>query len=111
MTDAVPLPENADGCSRLGERLWAVGRRIVIGGLVLAMVSSALAVIYTKHLSRHLFDELQLLQNERNEINVDWGRLLLEQSTWSTHGRIDQVARGELDMMAPPPDSTVVVSR
>ena len=69
--------------------------------LGVAVMVSALAVVYSRHESRKLFVELQVLQEERDEMNVDWGRLQLEQSTWTTHGRVADTARERLDMVVP----------
>ena len=49
-------------------------------------VVSALALIYTRHESRKLFVELEQLTAERDELNIEWGQLQIEQSTWATHG-------------------------
>lgn len=54
-------------------------------------VISALAIVYTKHESRRLFVELEGLTTERDELNIEWGQLQIEQSTYATHGRIEQV--------------------
>jgi cell division protein FtsL len=45
-------------------------------------VLSALALVYTKHESRKLFVELETLTHERDELNIEWGQLQIEQSTW-----------------------------
>ncbi len=78
------------------------------GVLAMAVTASAVAVIYSKHLGRSLFVELQSVQQQRDDLNVEWGRLLLEQSTLATHSRIDRIARARLSM-APPPSGEVVV--
>jgi cell division protein FtsL len=64
-------------------------------------VISALAIVYTKHESRRLFVELESLTTERDELNIEWGQLQIEQSTWATHGRIEQVATDELSLLRP----------
>lgn len=64
-------------------------------------VISALAIVYTKHESRRLFVELETLTTERDELNIEWGQLQIEQSTWATHGRIEQVATDELSLLRP----------
>ncbi len=46
-------------------------------------VMSAMALIYTKHESRKLFIELEQLTTERDELNIEWGQLQIEQSTWA----------------------------
>lgn len=83
----------------------------VIGlALLLAVVlGSAVGVVYSKHQSRKYFVELQKINQERDELNVEWGRLQLEQSTWATHGRIERSARETLHMALPKADETVVI--
>ena len=77
--------------------------------LWLALASSGIACVYAKHESRKLFVELQRLEAARDELNIDWGRLQIEQSTWSTHGRVEALAREQLDMSTPGPAELVVV--
>jgi cell division protein FtsL len=72
--------------------------RIFTGLLVLVAMVSAIGVVYAKHRNRMLYVELNHLQQHQDEINVDWGRLQLEQSTWATHGRVENVARKKLGM-------------
>jgi len=73
----------------------------LLSGLVLAVVLSAVAVVYSKHQSRKLFVELQTLYQQIDELDIEWGRLQLEQSTWSSHGRIEEIARKKLNMTLP----------
>ena len=42
-------------------------------------------------------------------MNIDWGRLQIERSTWATHGRVEQMARQELDMRIPDPDGVEIL--
>lgn len=74
-----------------------------------AVFVTALGVVYTQHQARKSFVELQALQAVRDELNIEWGRLQLEQSTWATHGRIEVIARDKLEMMIPPPAAVVLV--
>ena len=67
----------------------------------LVCVLSAMALIYTKHDSRKLFVELEGLTHARDELNIEWGQLQIEQSTWATHPRIEQVATDELLLVRP----------
>ena len=71
--------------------------------LFVAVMGSAIASIYAKHESRQLFTEFQALTTERDRMEVDWGKLQIEQSTWSTYGRVEQVARDQMDMREPSP--------
>lgn len=79
--------------------------------MVLVVVVSAVAVIYAKHLNRNEFIQLQKLEKERDLLNEEWGRLLLEQSTWGSPSRVDQQARTRLNMIVPKADMTVVIKR
>ncbi|KPK56066.1 MAG: cell division protein FtsL [Thiotrichales bacterium SG8_50] len=86
--------------------------RLLLLGLVSALsLCTALSVVYTKHASRKLFVELQELQQTRDELDIEWGQLQLEQSTWSTHSRIEQIAQRQLGMLAPEQRSVVIVKQ
>lgn len=77
--------------------------------LVLAVIASALGDVYSKHQSRKLFVALQDLEADRDEMNIEWGQLQLEQSTWATHGRVEELAREQLKMTLPAQDDVVIV--
>ncbi len=77
--------------------------------LSIAILVSALAVIYAQHQSRKFFVELQVLEKVSDEIDVEWGRLQLEQGAWTTHGRVEQIARNKLDMEIPNTDAVVII--
>jgi cell division protein FtsL len=79
--------------------------------LLLAVIGSALGVIYARQQNRILFGELTLLTHERDDLNTEFGRLELEQATWAETNRIEQVARGQLGMVNPGAAETVVVKR
>ena len=85
------------------------GSSLVLPLLVVAVVMSAMAVVYAKHQSRKLFVEVQGLEAERDEMNIEWGQLQLEQSTWATHGRVEELAREQLKMTTPVQDAVVIV--
>lgn len=85
-----------------------IGRMLIVL-LVAAAFGSALGVVYTQYEARKLFADLQGLQSTRDQLNVEWGQLQLEQSTWATHGRIDAIAREKLGMLIPPPSAVVLV--
>ncbi len=74
-------------------------------------VASALAIVYTRHESRRLFVELESLTAERDRLNIEWGQLQIEQSTWATHARIEQVAREALALSRPRPADIYVITR
>ena len=77
--------------------------------LVAAVLSSAVAVVYSRHLHRQAYISLTMLEHERDELNIDFGRLQLEQATWAMSNRVDQVARERLGMRFPETAEIVVV--
>jgi cell division protein FtsL len=79
--------------------------------LLLAVLVSAIGVVWTRHESRVLFVELTRLQDQRDELNVEYGRLELEQATWAEPRRIDQEARSKLGMVTPRPQDIQLVRR
>ena len=68
--------------------------------LVLVLIS-AFATIHSTHACRALYTELQVLESAQWYLQEDYGRLLLEQSTWASHYRVEKVARSDLGMGAP----------
>ena len=79
--------------------------------LWLLVVSSALGVIAATHEGRQRLNELEILRREAAQLQVDWGRYLLEQSTWAAFGRIEQIAVDKLDMQVPATEQIIVVSQ
>ena len=77
----------------------------------LVCVLSSIALVYTKHQSRKLFVELEALTHERDELNIEWGQLQIEQSTWATHARIERVATDELSLERPKSSDIFVIER
>jgi cell division protein FtsL len=74
-------------------------------------VVSAMALVYTRHESRKLFVELESLTDERDHLNIEWGQLQIEQSTWATHARIEQVAVDDLALVRPDSSEIYVIER
>lgn len=79
------------------------GRRQFVGMAVLVflILVSAFATIHSTHACRALYTQLQELESSQWYLQEDYGRLLLEQSTWASHYRVEKVARGDLGMTAP----------
>jgi len=84
---------------------------LLVFAFAVVCVMSALALIYTKHESRRLFVELETLTQERDELNIEWGQLQIEQSTWATHARIEQVATDDLALVRPIASEIFVIER
>ena len=83
--------------------------RLAVAVLWVAVLGSSLGVIYAKHAARSKFNELQKLTKARDDLDIEWGQLQLEQSTWATHGRIESMARDRLGMQVPDAGSIVLV--
>lgn len=83
--------------------------RFLLAVLLLAVVGSAIGVVYERYHHRQLFVELTGLERERDELNIEFGRLQLEQATWAQANRIDQLAQSRLGMKFPEADDIVVV--
>ena len=77
---------------------------------VVCMIS-AIGLVYVKHESRNLFIELERLTTERDELNIEWGQLQIEQSTWATHARIERVALEELALVHPKSTEIYLIER
>lgn len=78
--------------------------------LALAVVVSALAVSWSVFHVRGLTAQVQQLKAEQNRLNVQWGQLQLENSTWGAYMRVQKVAQQQLGMARPRPAQRVVVS-
>jgi len=73
----------------------------VNAGLMALIVVCAFGVIQSSHACRQLYAQLQVLESARWYMEEDYGRLLLEQSTWASYPRIEQVAERDLNMRPP----------
>ena len=85
------------------------GRLLLVVGLALAVFASAVGNVYVKHLKRTLVLELHELQSDRDRMQIEWGQLQLEQSTWATHDRIREIADERLGLVIPSSDGIVLV--
>lgn len=77
--------------------------------LILAILISALSILYIKDLNRRLFIQYQTLESVGDQVQVDWGKLLLEQGAWSTQSRIQELAQTTLEMRVPAPQEIILV--
>jgi cell division protein FtsL len=86
-------------------------RTVAIIVLFITTVGSALAGIWVRHEARKLVQQLQALDEVRDELQEEWGRLQLEQATWGTHSRLEAIARKSLGMTMPRGEQALVVSQ
>ncbi|MCP5338779.1 MAG: cell division protein FtsL [Sinobacteraceae bacterium] len=83
---------------------------VLLPVLWLATLGSAAGAIYSKHRARELFVQLEKLNRERDRLEIEWGQLQLEQSAWSTHAFVENVAAQKLRMAIPQPAEIEVVA-
>lgn len=88
-----------------------MNRAFLLALLVLGIVASALLVVRDRHQHRQEFIALSKLEKARDELNIEFGRLQLEQATWAESNRVDQVARMRLGMVFPRTEDIVVLRR
>jgi cell division protein FtsL len=73
--------------------------------LLLLVVFCALGVVTSQHRARKLFQALEAEQERARQLDIEYGQLQLEMSTWANHPRIEKIARDRLRMVTP--DSSV----
>ena len=78
--------------------------------LLLAVLVSGIAVSYVGHENRRLHNTLQQELDKKNKAQVEWGQLLLQQSTLTAPDRVEKIARNELDMEVPGSDRIQVLA-
>jgi len=69
--------------------------------LLVAVVLCALSVVTSQHKARKLYVELQKQKELAQQMDVEWGQLQLEQSTWATPARVEKIAARQLQMQLP----------
>jgi cell division protein FtsL len=85
-------------------------RWLLLSVLMVLALGSGVAVVYTKYENRKLFMELQSFYKARDQLDDEWGRLLLEQSTLVRQGRVERLARERLGMVMPGSTEVVIVN-
>ena len=82
---------------------------LLLSMLWLATIISSLTVVYVKYETRLKYNQLEVLQRQKNHLQVVWGQYLLEESTWAAYNRVEQIAKDDLDMQVPAANHIVVV--
>lgn len=86
-----------------------IGRFFIVGTLLLALLVSAMAVIYSKYYSRLLFIEIQKQEAALDQYEVEWGQLQLELTTLTEENRVELVAQNKLKLVIPPRDKIIYI--
>jgi cell division protein FtsL len=84
-------------------------RYFILSLLVAAVLGSGVAVVYARQEHRQAYIQLTRLVRERDEINIEFSRLQLEQATWAETNRIEQVAAERIGMVFPQDGEVVVI--
>ena len=79
--------------------------------LLLVLVVCALGLVTSQHKARKLFSDLEREQARARELDIEYGRLQLEASTWGLHARVEKVAAGTLGMRTPDARRVRIVER
>lgn len=82
---------------------------LILAILTLAVITSAIFVVYAAHLNRQNFAEHQDLLKFKDEKNIEWGQLQLEESTFAASSEIEKRARNQLKMRQPRADEIVMI--
>jgi len=77
--------------------------------LLAILIACALSLVTSQNKARKLYVELQREHELAKQLDIEWGQLQLEQSTWAMHGRIEKIATEKLDMHVPPATRIQVV--
>ena len=77
--------------------------------LLMLLVLCALGLVTSQHKARKLYAQFEQEQERARALDVEYGQLQLEQSTWAMHGRVEKLAGRALQMSAPDPRHTQVV--
>lgn len=84
---------------------------MIVAALAAANFCSAVAVVYSKHLSRHATTDISRNQFQIDELDVQWSQLQIEEGTFSEHGLVERTARDRLGMVLPGIDDSKMIVR
>lgn len=85
-------------------------QHMIIAVLMLLCIVSALAVVHFAHLNRQLTIQQDLFYQQRDQLDIEWRNLLLEQRALSEHSRVEDIARNKLDMRRPAAETDITVN-
>ena len=91
--------------------IWQdIQRNILTYAVLLLVMVSAFSVIYFTHLNRQSTSGLEILLTERDQLDIEWRNLLLEQNSLAEHSAIESKAKKLLQMKRPETNTEVIVS-
>lgn len=77
--------------------------------LMILALASAIGTVASNHKARKMYSEIEREQARMRDLEVEWGQLQLEQSTWAGHARVEQIARNKLHMKSPGPGQVLTI--
>jgi len=77
--------------------------------LMILALASAIGTVASNHRARKMYAEIEHEQARMRDLEVEWGQLQLEQSTWAGHARVEQIARNKLHMKPPGPGQVLSI--
>jgi cell division protein FtsL len=107
----VPNQRAAQGKSVLTLDIWQdILHNFVSYILLVLVVVSAFSVIYYTHVNRQTTSELEQLFTQRDELDIEWRNLLLEQNSLAEHSAIESKAKKLLKMKRPDAKSEIIIT-
>lgn len=95
----------------LAFEVWKdIKRNILVYVLMVMVVISSFYVIYYTHLHRQTTNVLEMLWVERDELDIEWRNLLLEQNSLAEHSAIESKASKQLNMKRPDAKSEIIIT-
>ena len=82
---------------------------IVLALLLIALMISALVVIYCKNNSRSIFIEIERNERALDQYEVEWGQMQMELTTLAEQNRVEAIAKERLKLVMPPHESVIYI--
>lgn len=94
----------------LAFELWRdIKQHLAVYFLLVLVIFSAFSVIYFTHMNRQSTSRLEVLLTERDELDIEWRNLLLEQNSLAEHSSIESKAEKLLDMVKPDSKTEIII--
>ncbi|TXR51991.1 cell division protein FtsL [Reinekea thalattae] len=74
---------------------------LLIAGLVALLLMTTFQIVAVTYQTRHQFASLEQMRDQLRAMQEEWGKLLLEESAFSSPSRVERIAREELNMVLP----------
>ncbi len=84
---------------------------LILGSLLLLLVVGSIQAIESSYESRNLMSQVQTLKNDRNEMLLNWSKLVLEESMLTDETIVYQFAEKKLNLVVPTSKKVVFTSR